>query len=156
MLIDCLTDNRNRAAAETRLAVTRAGGTMADPGSVSFNFERKGVIEVAQSDGQPTEDDILLAGLDAGLEEVIDHGEAFELRTDASDLVAVRSALQEAGIDYESAEAEFVANVLVPVDLETAKKVLAVIDAVEDLDDVQNVFTNMEIPADVQEQLDAE
>ncbi|UQN13821.1 YebC/PmpR family DNA-binding transcriptional regulator [Gulosibacter sp. ACHW.36C] len=156
MLIECLTDNRNRAAAETRLAVTRSGGTMADPGSVAFNFERKGVIEVAQASGEPSEDDILLAGLDAGLEEVIDHGEAFELRTEATDLVAVRTALQEAGIDYESAEAEFVANVLVPVDLETAKKVLGVIDAVEDLDDVQNVYTNMEIPADVQEQLDAE
>ncbi|WP_125105825.1 MULTISPECIES: YebC/PmpR family DNA-binding transcriptional regulator [Gulosibacter] len=156
MLIECLTDNRNRAAAETRLAVTRSGGTMADPGSVAFNFERKGVIEVAKRSGEPSEDDILLAGLDAGLEEVIDHGEAFELRTEATDLVAVRTALQEAGIDYESAEAEFVANVLVPVDLETAKKVLGVIDAVEDLDDVQNVYTNMEIPSDVQEQLDAE
>ena len=156
MLIECLTDNKNRAAAETRLAVTRAGGTMADPGSVSFNFERKGIIAVSHSDGEPTEDDVLLAGVDAGLQEVFDHGETFELRTEASDMVAVRTALQEAGIDYDSADAEFVANVTVPVDLETAKKVLAVIDAVEDLDDVQNVFTNLEIPADVQAQLDAE
>ena len=156
MLIECLTDNRNRAAAETRLAVTRSGGTMADPGSVSFNFERKGVIEISQHNGEPSEDDILLAGLDAGLEEVIDHGEAYELRTEATDMPAVRAALEEAGIENESAEVEFVANVLVPVDLETAKKVLAVIDAVEDLDDVQNVYTNMDIPSDVQEQLDAE
>lgn len=156
MLIECLTDNKNRAAAETRLAVSRAGGTMADPGSVAFNFERKGVIAVSHENGAPTEDDVLMAGLDAGLEEVIDHGQTFELRTEASDMTAVRDALKEAGIEYESAEAEFVANVLVPVDLETAKKVLAVIDAVEDLDDVQNVYTNMDIPAEVQEQLDAE
>ena len=156
VLIECLTDNKNRAAAETRLAVTRAGGTMADPGSVSFNFERKGVIAVAKQDGKPDEDSLLEAGLEAGLEEVIDHGETFELRTEASDMVAVRTALQEAGIDYESADAEFVANVTVPVDLETAKKVIGVIDSVEDLDDVQNVVTNMEIPEDVQAQLDAE
>ena len=156
MLIECLTDNKNRAAAETRLAVGRAGGSMADPGSVSFNFERKGVIAVPKTDGEPTEDDLLLAGLDAGLEDVLDHGELFELRTEASDLHAVRDALKEAGVDYDSAEAEFVANVLVPVDAETAKKVLGVIDALEDLDDVQNVFTNMEIPAEVQAQLDEE
>ncbi|SJM54079.1 YebC/PmpR family DNA-binding transcriptional regulator [Gulosibacter sp. 10] len=155
MLIECLTDNKNRAAAETRLAVTRSGGSMADPGSVSFNFERKGVIAVPKADGV-AEDDILLAGLDAGLEEVFEHDEVFELRTEASDLVAVRAALQEAGLDYDSAEAEFVANVSVPVDLATAKKVLGVIDALEDLDDVQDVFTNMEIPAEVQAQLDAE
>lgn len=153
MLIECLTDNRNRAAAETRLAVSRSGGNMADPGSVAFNFERKGVLVVAHDGTSPTEDDILMAGLDAGLEEVIDHGEAFELRTEATNLVAVRNSLQEAGLDYESAEVEFVANVLVSVDLETANKVLGVIDAVEDLDDVQNVYTNMEIPAEVQEQL---
>ena len=156
MLIECLTDNKNRAAAETRLAVSRAGGSMADPGSVAFNFGRKGVIAVPKVDGAPTEDDLLLAGLDAGLEDVLDHGEVFELRTEAGDLLAVRTALQEAGVEYDSAEAEFVANVLVPVDLETAKKVLGVIDALEDLDDVQNVFTNMEIPAEVQAQLDEE
>ncbi|MDJ1371039.1 YebC/PmpR family DNA-binding transcriptional regulator [Gulosibacter molinativorax] len=152
MLIECLTDNKNRAAAETRLAVTRSGGNMADPGSVSFNFERKGVIAVPKAN--TTEDDILLAGLDAGLEEVVEHDEVFELRTEASDMVAVRSALQESDIDYDSADAEFVANVLVPVDLETAKKVLSMIDNLEDLDDVQEIYTNMEIPADVQAKLD--
>ena len=156
MLIECLTDNKNRAAAETRLAVSRAGGNMADPGSVAFNFERKGIIAVPKQGDAPSEDDLLEAGLEAGLEEVIDHGELFELRTEASDMVDVRSALQAAGIDYDSADAEFVANVQVPVDLDTAKKVLGVIDALEDLDDVQNVFTNMEIPAEVQAQLDAD
>lgn len=154
MLIECLTDNKNRAAAETRLAVSRAGGNMADPGSVSFNFERKGVIAVPKS--ATSEDDILLAGLEAGLEEVLEHEEVFELRTEASDLAAVRAALQESGIEYDSAEAEFVANVLVPVDLETAKKVLSMIDSLEDLDDVQEIYTNMEIPADVQAKLGQE
>lgn len=154
MLIECLTDNKNRAAAETRLAVSRSGGNMADPGSVSFNFERKGVIAVSKA--ATTEDDILLAGLDAGLEEVLEHDEVFELRTEASDMVAVRAALQESNIDYDSADAEFVANVLVPVDLETAKKVLSMIDSLEDLDDVQEIYTNMDIPADVQEALNEE
>lgn len=154
MLIECLTDNKNRAAAETRLAISRSGGNMADPGSVAFNFERKGVIAVSKSN--TTEDDILLAGLDAGLEEVLEHDEVFELRSEATNLTDVRAALQDAEIEYDSAEAEFVANVLVPVDLETAKKVLAMIDNLEDLDDVQEIYTNMEIPADVQAQLDAE
>lgn len=154
MLIECLTDNKNRAAAETRLAVSRSGGNMADPGSVSFNFERKGVIAVSKA--ATSEDDILLAGLDAGLEEVLEHDEVFELRTEASDMVAVRAALQESNIDYDSADAEFVANVLVPVDLETAKKVLSMIDSLEDLDDVQEIYTNMDIPADVQEALNEE
>lgn len=154
MLIECLTDNKNRAAAETRLAVSRSGGNMADPGSVSFNFERKGVIAVPKAN--TTEDDILLAGLDAGLQEVLEHDEVFELRTEASDMVAVRSALQESSIDYDSADAEFVANVLVPVDLDTAKKVLSMIDNLEDLDDVQEIYTNMEIPTDVQAKLDEE
>lgn len=154
MLIECLTDNKNRAAAETRLAISRSGGNMADPGSVAFNFERKGVIAVPKVN--TTEDDILLAGLDAGLEEVLEHDEVFELRTEASNMTDVRAALQDAGIEYDSAEAEFVANVLVPVDIETAKKVLSMIDNLEDLDDVQEIYSNMEIPADVQAQLDAE
>lgn len=153
LLIECLTDNKNRAAAEVRTAMTRNGGNMADPGSVAFNFERKGVIAVPHGE-TPTEDDVLEATLDAGAEEVIDHGEMFEIRTEASDMVGARTALQEAGIDYDSAEAEFVPNVKVEVDLETAKKVLRLIDALEDSDDVQNVFTNMDIPAEVQTQLD--
>lgn len=156
LLIECLTENKNRAAADTRMAVSRAGGNMADPGSVAFNFERKGVIAVPKIDGAPSEDDLLEAGLEAGLEEVIDHGESYELRTEAADMVPVRKSLQDAGIEYDSADAEFVANVLVPVDAATARKVIGVIDALEDLDDVQNVFSNMEIPEAVQAELDAD
>ena len=155
LLIECLTDNKNRAAAEVRTAMSRNGGNMADPGSVAFNFERKGVIAVPHAD-TPTEDDVLEVVLEAGAEEVIDHGEIFEIRTEASDMVGARTALQAAGIEYDSAEAEFVPNVKVEVDAETARKVLRLIDALEDSDDVQNVFTNMDVPDEVQAQLDAD
>jgi YebC/PmpR family DNA-binding regulatory protein len=155
MLVECLTDNKNRAAAEVRTAMTRNGGTMADPGSVAYNFHRKGVIAVPHSDGLE-EDDVLMAVLDAGAEEVVDHGELFEVRTDPSSLVQARAALQEQGIDYDSADIEFVPSLKVEVDLETARKVLKLVDALEDLDDVQNVYANFDIPADVQAQLDDE
>ncbi|WP_207456714.1 YebC/PmpR family DNA-binding transcriptional regulator [Desertivibrio insolitus] len=155
LLIECLTDNKNRAAADVRTAMTRNGGTMADPGSVAYNFSRKGVISVAKQ-GDLSEDDVLAAVLDAGAEEVVDQGEGFEIITEASDLVAARTALQDAGIDYESADAEFVPGVKIEVDLETARKVFKLIDALEDSDDVQNVYANYDIPAEVQAQLDEE
>jgi len=155
MLIECLTENRNRAAAEVRTAMTRNGGTMADPGSVAYNFSRKGVIAVAKADGL-TEDDVLGAVLDAGAEEVTDQGGGFEIITEASDLVAARTALQDAGIDYDSADAEFVPGLKIDVDAETARKVFRLIDALEDSDDVQNVYANLAIPADVQAELDAD
>jgi YebC/PmpR family DNA-binding regulatory protein len=153
ILIECLTDNKNRAAAEVRTLMSRNGGTMADPGSVAYNFNRKGVISITKVDGV-TEDDILEAVLDAGAEEVKDQGGGFEVITEPSSLVAARSALQSAGIDYDSAEAEFVPNLTIEVDLETARKVFKLIDALEDNEDVQNIFANFEIPADVQAQLD--
>lgn len=153
ILIECLTDNKNRAAAEVRTLMSRNGGTMADPGSVAYNFNRKGVISITKTDGV-TEDDILEAVLDAGAEEVKDHGGGFEVITEPSSLLAARTALQEAGIDYDSSEAEFVPNLTIEVDLETARKVFKLIDALEDNEDVQNVFANFEIPAEVQAQLD--
>ena len=154
-LVECLTDNKNRAAAEVRTALSRNGGTLADPGSVAYNFSRKGVISITKTDAV-TEDSILEAVLDAGAEEVIDQGGGFEVITEPSSLVAARTALQEAGIDYDSAEAEFVPSVSVQADVETARKVFRLIDALEDSDDVQNVFTNVDVPADVQAQLDDE
>jgi YebC/PmpR family DNA-binding regulatory protein len=153
LLIECLTDNKNRAAAEVRTAMTRNGGTMADPGSVAYNFSRKGVISITKVDGV-TEDDILEAVLEAGAEEVKDQGGGFEIITDPSQLVASRTALQEAGIDYDSSEAEFVPNLTIEVDADTARKVFKLIDALDDLDDVQNIFANHEISAEVQAQLD--
>ena len=153
LYIECLTDNRNRAAAEVRTAMTRNGGTLADPGSVAYNFSRKGVISVAKVDGL-TEDSILEAVMDAGAEDVVDQGGGFEIVTDPSELVTARTALQAAGIDYDSAEAEFVPNVSVEVDADTARKVFRLIDALEDSDDVQNVFSNIEVPDSVRASLD--
>jgi YebC/PmpR family DNA-binding regulatory protein len=152
LLIECLTDNRNRAASEVRTAVTRNGGSMAEPGSVSYLFNRKGVIIVPKNG--VTEDDLMLAVLDAGAEEVNDLGESFEVVSEAGDLVAVRSALQEAGIDYESADANWLPSVSVPLDEESAKKVFRLIEALEDSDDVQEVFANFDVSDDVLAALD--
>ena len=151
VLVECLTDNKNRAVSEVRLAFNRNGGNMADSGSVSYLFERRGVVTVAK--GEHTEDDLLEVVLDAGAEEINDEGEAFEILSEATDVVAVRSALQEAGIDYESAEAQFVPTMRTPVDLEGAQKALRLIDALEDSDDVQAVYSNLDIPDEVAAQL---
>ncbi|MDT5049088.1 MAG: hypothetical protein QOJ56_2457 [Mycobacterium sp.] len=154
VLIECLTDNRNRAASEVRVAMTRNGGNMADPGSVAYLFARKGVVTL-EKDGL-TEDDVLTAVLDAGAEDVNDLGDSFEVISEPTDLVAVRSALQDAGIDYESAEAGFQPSVSVPVDIEGARKVFKLVDALEDNDDVQNVYTNVDVSDEVLAALDDE
>ncbi|GGW34232.1 YebC/PmpR family DNA-binding transcriptional regulator [Streptomyces xantholiticus] len=153
VLIECLTDNRNRAASDVRVAMTRNGGSMADPGSVSYLFNRKGVVIVPK--GELTEDDVLGAVLDAGAEEVNDLGESFEVLSEATDLVAVRTALQDSGIDYDSAEANFVPTMQVELDEEGARKIFKLIDALEDSDDVQNVFANFDVSDDVMEKVDA-
>lgn len=156
LMIECLTDNKNRAAAEVRTALSRNGGTLADPGSVAYNFARKGVITVP-AEGT-TEDDVLMAVLEAGAEEVrpTPNGESFEVITESSDLVAARTALVEAGIDYDSADAEFVPNLKVEIDADTARKVFRLIDALEDSDDVQNVFANFDLTAEVQAELESD
>jgi YebC/PmpR family DNA-binding regulatory protein len=148
VLIECLTDNRNRAATEVRTAMNRNGGSMADPGSVAYLFNRKGVVIVPKAD-ELTEDDVLAAVLDEGAEEINDLGESFEVISESGDLVAVRSALQSAGIDYESAEVSFLPTVQVPLDENGARKVFRLIDALEDSDDVQNVWANFDVSDDV-------
>ena len=155
-LIECLTDNKNRAAMEVRTAVTRNGGTLADPGSVSRLFTRKGVIVVpkSQEGREVTEDDVLEATLEAGADAVNDLGESFEVVSEATDLVAVRTALQAAGVDYDSAEAEFVPDMQVALDRDAAGKVFRLVEALEDLDDVQNVFANFDVPDAVLAELD--
>jgi YebC/PmpR family DNA-binding regulatory protein len=153
VLVQTLTDNRNRAAADVRTALTRNGGSMADPGSVSYLFNRKGVVIVGKADGV-TEDDVLTAVLDAGAEEVNDLGDSLEVVSEATDLVAVRKALQEAGIDYESADAAFLPTVEVPLDEDQAKRVFRLIEALEDSDDVQDVYANYSVPDEVMERLD--
>jgi YebC/PmpR family DNA-binding regulatory protein len=157
MLIECLTDNRNRAAMEVRTAMTRNGGSLADPGSVAYLFQRKGVVIVPQDQESRTvsEDDVLEAALDAGAEEVNDLGDAFEVVSEATDLVAVRSALQASGLDYDSAEASFVPSMQVELaDEKSAGAVLRLVEALEDLDDVQNVFANFDVPDEIMESLD--
>ena len=153
VLIECLTDNRNRAASEVRIAMTRNGGSMADPGSVSYLFSRKGVVVVPrdQSGRTLTEDDVLEAVLEAGAEEVEDLGEAFEIRSEATDLVAVRTAVQNAGFDYDSAESSWVPSVTVDLDEDGAKQIFRLIEALEDSDDVQNVYANFDVSDEIME-----
>ena len=152
LMVECLTDNKNRAASEVRVAVTRNGGTIADPGSVAYLFARTGVVRLP-AEGN-TEDDILMAVLDAGADEVVQSGDSFEVLCEPSDLQAVAAALDEAGIHYDTDEAEFVASMKVELDLDGAKKFIRLEEALEELDDVQSVYSNVEIPAEVIEQLD--
>jgi YebC/PmpR family DNA-binding regulatory protein len=147
VLIECLTDNRNRAAAEVRTALSRNGGSLANPNSVSYLFSRKGVVIVPRAG--LVEDDVLAAVLDAGAEEVNDLGEAFEVLSEATDLVAVRTSLQGAGIDYDSAEVQFVPATSVLLDEDGARKIFRLIDALEDSDDVQNVYANFDVSDEV-------
>jgi len=157
LLVECLTDNRNRAAMEVRTAMTRNGGSLADPGSVSYLFNRKGVVIVpAQQDGRAvSEDDVLEATLDAGAEEVNDLGDSFEVISEATDLVAVRTALKDSGLDYDSAEPSFLPSMNIELDRDNAGKVFRLVEALEDLDDVQNVFGNFDVSDEVMESLDA-
>ena len=159
VLIECLTDNRNRSASDVRVAVTRNGGTMADVGSVQRLFSRKGVVTIpkAQESGELSEDSVLEAALDAGLEEVVDGGEAWEALCDPNDTVEVRKAIEAAGLDYDSSEVQFVASFDQAVDsVDVAQKIFRIIDALEDSDDVQNVFTNVDLTPEVEAALEAE
>lgn len=155
LYIECLTDNRNRAASDVRLAVTRNGGNMADQGSVAFLFERKGVAEVTKTDGL-TEDDVLMAVLDAGAEEVLDEGDIFTVVSAATDLPEIRKALDEAGLEYNNDDPVFRPTMQVDLDVEGAKKFLKLADAIEELDDVQNVYSNANVSDEVVAQLEAE
>jgi YebC/PmpR family DNA-binding regulatory protein len=152
VLVQVLTDNRNRAASDVRTAFSRNGGSMADPGSVSYLFHRKGVIIVDKND-KVTEDDVLTAVLDAGAEEVNDLGDSFEVVSEPGDLVAARKALQDAGIDYDSADMAFLPSVEVDLDEDHAKRVFRLIEALEDSDDVQDVYANYSVPDEVMAKL---
>jgi YebC/PmpR family DNA-binding regulatory protein len=149
VLVECLTDNRNRAASDVRVAVTRNGGTIANPGSVAYLFARKGVVLVTK--GSLTEDDVLAVVLDCGAEEVSDLDDSFEVVSEATDLHAVRVALAAAGMAVESADIAWLPSVSVPLDDDTAHRVLRMVDALEDLDDVQNVWANFDISDEVLE-----
>lgn len=151
-LVECLTDNRNRAASDVRTALTRHGGTLADPGSVSYLFARRGVVIVPAAD--TSEDDVMEAVLEAGAEEVNDLGDTLQIVSEPGDVVAVRVGLQSAGIDYDSAEATFIPSVTVQLEAEDAGKTFRLIEALEDSDDVQNVYANFEVSDEVLAALD--
>ena len=152
VLVECLTDNRNRAASDVRTAFSRNGGSLADPGSVSYLFNRKGLVIVNKTKDL-TEDDVLTAVLDAGAEEVNDLGESFEVVSEPADLVATRTALQDAGIDYDSADVAFLPSVEIDLDEDHAKRVFRLIEALEDSDDVQDVYANYSVPDEIMEKL---
>jgi YebC/PmpR family DNA-binding regulatory protein len=147
VLVECLTDNKNRAAGEVRTAMTRNGGSMADAGSVSYMFNRRGVLLVPKAG--MTEDDLLAVVLEAGAEEINDLGETFEVLTEPSDLVDVRKAVQAAGIEYDSSETSFLASTNVELDAEGARKIFKLIEALEDCDDVQNVYAAFDVSDEV-------
>lgn len=162
ILIECLTDNRNRSISDVRVAVTRNGGTIADGGSVQRLFSRKGVVTVTASqeilsDSRKTtmrtitEDELLEATIEANVEDLQDLGEVFELVSDPNDMVEVRKAVQAAGIDYDSAEVQFVASFDQLVEsVDDANKLAKIVDALDDLDDVQNVYTNADFTDEVE------
>lgn len=154
MLIECLTDNKNRAATDVRTAMSKNGGNLGESGSVAYMFSRTGYVLVEKKDGL-TEDELLLAVLEAGAEEVKDHGEKFEIICQPTDVPAVRTALEEANIEVEDSDQDFRASVDVPLDAEGAKKVFKLIDALEDVDDVQDVYTNMTVSEEVLNELNA-
>jgi YebC/PmpR family DNA-binding regulatory protein len=143
MLVDALTDNRNRTGAEVRAIFSKNGGAMAEPGAVAWQFDRKGVILVPSS---ISEDDLMAVALDAGAEDLAPQGDTWQLTCEPGDFTALRNALEAAGIAIESAETTMLAQNTVPVDNEaTAKAVLRMLDALEDHDDVQNVYANFDI-----------
>ncbi|MGH3319951.1 MAG: YebC/PmpR family DNA-binding transcriptional regulator [Streptosporangiaceae bacterium] len=150
-LIECLTDNRNRAAMDVRTTLTRHGGSMADPGSVSYLFNRRGVVVVPKND--LAEDDVLAAVLDAGADEMADIGEEFEVVSAADELMPVRTALRDAGIGYDSAELSYLPTMSVQLDESGARQTFRLLDALEDCDDVQNVYANYDVSDDIMEKV---
>jgi YebC/PmpR family DNA-binding regulatory protein len=148
VLAECLTDNRNRTGQEVKNVFTRNGGSLAEPGAVAWQFERKGVVLLDKD--AASEDDLMLAALDAGAEDIADQGDTWQVTTGASDLHAVRTAIEGAGINVVSSEQTMLPTTSVPLGDETgARAVIRVIDALEELDDVQNVYANFDIPDDV-------
>jgi YebC/PmpR family DNA-binding regulatory protein len=152
LLIDVLTDNRNRTGAEVRNIFSKLGGSMAEPGAVGWQFARRGVITVTGGD----EDSVMMAALEAGAEDVSNDGDGFRIMCDPSSVYDVRDALQAAGIEVESAESTMVASLLVEVtDKDDARKILRIVDAFEDNDDVQDVYSNFDISDELMETVEA-
>lgn len=148
LYVQVLTDNRNRAASDVRAAFTRNNGNLGEPGSVAYLFEQKGYLLV-----RGDEETVMLAALEGGAEDVAAEGDQWEVVTAPGDLDAVREALEAAGVEVDEAEVTQLPATSVPVDAATAPKVLRLVDALEDLDDVQAVYANFDIPEDVMAQV---
>ncbi|HZT64885.1 MAG TPA: YebC/PmpR family DNA-binding transcriptional regulator [Acidimicrobiales bacterium] len=159
VIVECLTDNRNRTGADIRSLFSRNGGSMAEPGAVSWQFERKGVVILPRrkpDGGEVTEDDLMVVAVDAGAEDLADQGDTWQLTCPPGDLGRLRSALEEAGVPYDSAELTMLPTNAVPLESEgDARKVLRLVDALEELDDVQNVYANFDIPDSILELVEA-
>jgi YebC/PmpR family DNA-binding regulatory protein len=148
LIVEALTDNRNRTSQDVRYAFTRNGGSLGDPGSTAWMFARKGVVQIEKSPAID-EEKLLEMALDAGAEDVADDGSTWEITTDATALRRVREVIEAAGIPVLSAELTMVPQTQVPVEGARARQVLALLDALEELDDVQNVYANFDIPDEV-------
>ncbi|MFZ9581317.1 MAG: YebC/PmpR family DNA-binding transcriptional regulator [Acidimicrobiia bacterium] len=149
MMVDTLTDNRNRTGADIRNIFSKLGGAMAEPGAVGWQFSRRGVIYV---DGSASEDDVMMAALDAGADDISRDGSAWKILTEPSVVYDVKSALESAGLSVSSAESTMVSSTTIDVtDAETARKILKVMEALEDNDDVQDVYANFDISDEIME-----
>jgi YebC/PmpR family DNA-binding regulatory protein len=152
MIVECLTDNRNRTGADIRSLFSRNGGSMAEPGAVAWQFDRKGVVVLPKS---VSEDDLMGVALEAGAEDLADEGSDWMITSDPHDLQALKTALEEAKFPVESADLEMVPNTRVEIDNEsTAKRILKLIEVLEDHDDVQNVWSNFDIPDEILESVE--
>ncbi len=147
IIVETATDNKNRTVADVRHVFTKYGGTMGESGSVSFQFDRMGVITL-EKEKYPEEDAVMNMALEAGADDVIDSDDVWEVRTSMADFNVVRETLEEQGVEMAEAQLSMVPRVLVPIDAETAQKLFRITDALEELDDVQNVYTNADIPDD--------
>jgi YebC/PmpR family DNA-binding regulatory protein len=149
VIVECLTDNRNRTTSEVKNIFTRNGGSLAEPGAVAWQFHRKGMIIVDKTTGVD-EDELMMAALEAGAEDVADQGDTFDVTTAPTDFTKVRDALGEAGVAMASSDLTLIASTAVPLSTEAdARKVLRVLDALEEHDDVQNVYANFDIPDEI-------
>ena len=154
VIVECLSDNRNRTGAEVRNIFSKGGGSIAEPGAVSWQFQRKGVVILPKS---ISEDDLMMVALEAGAEDLSDQGDSWQLTSAPQDLPQLRAALEEAGIAFDSADTTMLPTTTVPLDNEgDARKVLRVIDALEDHDDVQNVYANFDVSDEILEAVGAE